>query len=154
MPIENMYRVCVELHPSALLNLRTTQSCVNTLVHEIPIDLIEHFIHVVGFCYEECTLAVWCGFEQLECKASWAHFGCDPHPALAVVQHLFRLVNSIADAALRNEHRCLHLCLQSLHTNSDVLLADRAWRRALPHARVTFEALLRKLFVKELYDEL
>merc|ERR1740138_1611043 len=126
---------------SPLLDLRAAQGRVDALVHQVPIDLIEHLVYVARLRDQEGALSEGHGLEHLNCEPAGAHLGCEPDPALAIVHHLLCLVDPIADTALGDEHWVLHLRLEALHTYLDVLLADSAWRRALPQARIPFEAL-------------
>merc|ERR1740138_204079 len=139
---------------SPLLDLRAAQGRVDALVHQVPIDLIEHLVDVALLRHQEGTLSEGYRLEHLNCEPAGAHLGSEPHPALAIILHLLCLVDAIADTALADEHRVLHLRLEALHANLDVLLADGAGGRALPQARVPLEALLRELAIEELHDEL
>merc|ERR1740138_463493 len=137
-----------------LLDLRAAQGRVDALVHQTPIDLVEHLVDVACLRHQEGALSEGHGLEHLNCEPAGAHLGRKPDPALAIVHHLLCLVDPIADTALGDEHGVLHLRLEALHTYLDVLLADSAWRRALPQARIPFEALRGELAIEELHDEL
>merc|ERR1719436_600281 len=139
---------------SALLDLRATKGGVDALVHDAPVDLLEHLVDVARLGAKERTLAEGHGLEQLDCQAAGAHLSCNPNPTLAIVYHLLRLVHAVAHTTLRHKHGVLHLRLEALHTHLDVLLADGAWRRALPEAGIALEALGREVAVEELHDEL
>merc|ERR1719453_2202802 len=67
---------------SALLDLRAAQRRVDALVHEVPVHLVEHLIHVARFGAEQGTLAIGHRLEQLHGEAAGAHLGRKPDPAL------------------------------------------------------------------------
>merc|ERR1712066_1000984 len=123
------YLSCHFTRLSPLLDLRAAEGGVDALVHEIPVDLVEHLVDVGAFGAEERTLAEGRRLEELDGQAAGAHLSSNPDPALAIIHHLLGLVNPIADAALGDEHGVLHLRLQALHAHLDVLLADGAGRR-------------------------
>mmetsp|Transcript_30790 Transcript_30790/g.96804 ORF Transcript_30790/g.96804 Transcript_30790/m.96804 type:complete len:223 (+) Transcript_30790:124-792(+) len=145
---------CRDHRDSALLDLRTTEGRLDVGGRLVPVDLREHLIHVALLGHQDGALAVRHGLEELEGQAARAHLGSEPHPALAIVHNLLRLVDAVADAALAHEHGVLHLLHQALDANGDVLLADGAGRRALPEPGVALEALRRELAVEELHDQL
>merc|ERR1740138_1752486 len=136
-----------------LLDLRAAQGRVDALVHQAPIDLVEHLVDVARLRHQEGALSEGHGLEHLNCEPAGAHLRREPDPALAIVHHLLCLVDPIADTTLRDEHGVLHLRLEALHTYLDVLLANGAWRRALPQAGVPLEALRGELAIEELHNE-
>merc|ERR1719429_723315 len=141
-------------HSSPLLDLRAAQGGVDALVHEAPVDLVEHLVDVALLGDEEGALPEGHGLEELDGEAAGAHLGREPDPALAVVLHLLGLVHAVADAALGHEHRGLELLLEAGHAHRDVLLADGARGRALPEPGVALEALLGELAVEKLHYQL
>merc|ERR1719336_3150497 len=144
----------LQLAASALLDLRAAEGLVDVRQDHVPVDLVKHLIHVALLGHEQRALPVGHGLEQLQSEATGAHLGGEPDPALAIVLDLLGLVDAVANAALADEHGVLHLGLQALHADLDVLLANGAGGRALPEARVAHEALGRELAVEELHDEL
>merc|ERR1719476_238639 len=139
---------------SALLHLRPTKGSVDALVHDVPVDLIKHLIDIARLCDEERALAVGNGLEELNGEAARAHLSRNPDPALAIVDHLLRLIDARTSTALCNEQRVLHLLLQDGHGHCNVLPAQSVRGRAFPGSRIALETLRGELAIKVFHDEL
>mmetsp|Transcript_95073 Transcript_95073/g.251182 ORF Transcript_95073/g.251182 Transcript_95073/m.251182 type:complete len:257 (-) Transcript_95073:94-864(-) len=122
---------------SPLLHLGPAHGGVNALVHEVPVHLLEHGVHVRALGNQQRALAVRHGGVQLHRQATRAHVRGQPDPALSIVDHLLRLV--LPGAALDDVLAQLHLLLQARNADGDVPLADPPRGRALPLAAVAGE---------------
>merc|ERR1719326_1703982 len=77
---------------SSLLDVGAAHGRLNALKDHVPVDLVEHAVDVVLFCDQERALPVRHGRVERDCQAARGHVGREPHPPLAIVLHLLKLV--------------------------------------------------------------
>merc|ERR1712146_216379 len=87
----------------ALLDVRATHGALKTLVHHVPVDLVEDLIDIVSPRHDERALAIRNRGEKLEVKAARCHVRCKPDPALTIINNLVCLICEWANTTLADE---------------------------------------------------
>merc|ERR1719350_1102688 len=106
--------------------LWAAQSGVNALVHDVPVDLVEHLCYIVLLCAKESAFSIRCRLESIQSETTRAHLSSYPDVPFAIIFNLLCFIDCIANSTLGNES-CVSLfekCFQFLLYHLDVPLAN------------------------------